>query len=83
MGSAKTWLWVVLGFFGICVLSLVLMAGAGLYFVSHHFAMRNLQRRQAGQTGTTNDCEHETCLAWSISIYFVARPAAMPPSPSR
>src|SRR5262245_48849399 len=39
MAKARTWLWILIAFFGICVLCLVLVAGAGLYFVSHHIAI--------------------------------------------
>lgn len=38
MATAKTWLLIILGFFAICVLGLVLIAGAGFYFVSKHIA---------------------------------------------
>jgi hypothetical protein len=40
MATAKTWLWILLGFFGVCILGLLLVAGAGVYFVSHHIAVR-------------------------------------------
>ena len=39
MAKARTWLWILIAFFGMCVLGLVLVAGAGLYFVSHHIAI--------------------------------------------
>ena len=39
MAKAKTWIWILIGFFGVCVLGLVLVAGAGLYFVSNHIAI--------------------------------------------
>jgi hypothetical protein len=38
MTTAKTWLLIILGFFAICVLGLVVIAGAGFYFVSKHIA---------------------------------------------
>ena len=38
MTTAKTWLLIVLGLFTICVLGLVVLAGAGFYFVSKHIA---------------------------------------------
>jgi hypothetical protein len=37
--AARTWLWIIAGFIGTCVLGLVLLAGAGFYFVSHHFGI--------------------------------------------
>ncbi len=40
MATAKTWLWITLGFIGVCVLAMVSLAGAGLYFVSHHIALQ-------------------------------------------
>lgn len=47
MAKARTWLWIVLTLFGLCVLSLVLVAGAGFYFVSHHFAMQRTTSAEA------------------------------------
>jgi hypothetical protein len=40
MATAKTWLWIIGGFAVLCVLGLVLVAGAGLYFVSRHIDMQ-------------------------------------------
>jgi hypothetical protein len=40
MATAKTWLWILLGFIGVCILGLFLVAGAGIYFVAHHIAVR-------------------------------------------
>src|SRR5689334_12702701 len=40
MAKARTWLWIFVGFVGVCVLGLFLVAGAGIYFVSHHIAVR-------------------------------------------
>ena len=50
MSAAKTWLWIILGFVGICVLSLVATAGAGVYFVSHHIAMQKTTSVEAIRT---------------------------------
>lgn len=36
MASAKTWIWIIVGFLGMCVLALFAIAGAGVYFVSQH-----------------------------------------------
>ena len=47
MATAKTWLWIIVGFLGICVLGLVLVAGAGIYFVSHHISVQKTSSPQA------------------------------------
>ncbi|HUL71515.1 MAG TPA: hypothetical protein VLT86_00330 [Vicinamibacterales bacterium] len=36
MASKKTWIWIIVGVLGACVLALFLVAGAGVYFVSQH-----------------------------------------------
>jgi hypothetical protein len=36
----RTWVWILLAVFGVCVLALVAIAGAGVYFVSHHIALQ-------------------------------------------
>lgn len=38
--TTRRWLWVVGGVIVCCVLGLVLIAGAGIYFVSHHIALQ-------------------------------------------
>ena len=40
MATAKTWLWIILGFVGVCVLGMSVIAGAGVYFVSKHINVR-------------------------------------------
>ena len=47
MATARTWLWIILGFIGICVLSLVVMAGAGVYYVSRHISVQRTSSPQA------------------------------------
>lgn len=47
MAKARTWLWILIAFFGVCVISLVLVAGAGLYFVSNHIAIRKTSSTEA------------------------------------
>lgn len=47
MAKARTWLWIILGFFGVCVLGLCVLAGAGLYFVSNHIAIRQTSSTEA------------------------------------
>jgi hypothetical protein len=36
MASTKTWIWIIVGFLGVCVLILCAIAGTGVYFVSQH-----------------------------------------------
>ena len=36
MASRKTWLWIILGGLGFCVLVLFVIAGVGVYFVASH-----------------------------------------------
>jgi hypothetical protein len=50
MTTAKTWLLIVLGFFTICVLGLVVVAGAGFYFVSKHIATQKATSVSAVRT---------------------------------
>lgn len=38
MASKRTWLWILGGAVAICVLGLVVLAGAGMYFISQHVA---------------------------------------------
>jgi hypothetical protein len=40
MTTGKTWLWIILGFVGVCVLGMSVVAGAGIYFVSKHINVR-------------------------------------------
>ena len=47
MAKARTWLWIFVALFGICVLSLCLVAGAGFYFVSKHIAMSKTTSAEA------------------------------------
>jgi hypothetical protein len=50
MATAKTWLWIILGFVGVCVLGLSVVAGAGVYFVSKHVNIRATSSATALQT---------------------------------
>jgi hypothetical protein len=34
---ARTWIWIIAGALGLVVLALIAAAGAGVYFVAHHF----------------------------------------------
>jgi hypothetical protein len=53
MATAKTWLWIILGFVGVCVLGLSVVAGAGVYFVSKHFNIRSTTSATALETFDT------------------------------
>lgn len=37
----KTWIWIIAGFLGVCVLVLVALAGTGVYFVHQHIDARH------------------------------------------
>jgi hypothetical protein len=50
MATAKTWLLIVLGVLGFCVLSLLGIAGAGFYFVSHHIHLQQTTSTNAVRT---------------------------------
>jgi hypothetical protein len=58
--TAKTWVWVLLTIFGICVLALVATAGAGLYFVSHHIATTKATSSDAFRTFDTARSRFQT-----------------------
>lgn len=56
MASKKSWILVIVGILGVCVLALVVVAGAGVYFVTRHIhtqraettdAMKSLDRARA------------------------------------
>lgn len=36
MATRKTWIWIIVGVAGVCVIALLAVAGAGVYFVAHH-----------------------------------------------
>jgi hypothetical protein len=50
MATRKTWLWIALGILGICVLGMLAVAGAGVYFVSHHIAVQQTTSSDALRT---------------------------------
>ena len=50
MATAKTWLWIILAFVGACVLGMIMLASAGVYFVSHHIAVRQATEAGAART---------------------------------
>lgn len=50
MATAKTWIWIILGFIGVCVLGMFALAGAGFYFVSQHIAVKETTSPAAVRT---------------------------------
>jgi hypothetical protein len=40
MASKKTWIWIIVGVVGACVLGVVALAGVGVYFVSQHVSAK-------------------------------------------
>jgi hypothetical protein len=44
----KTWIWILVGLFGLGVLCVIAMAGAGFYFFSQHFDTKVVSRERAG-----------------------------------
>jgi hypothetical protein len=47
MAKTKTWVWVILGFLGVCVLVLCAVAGMGVYFVSQHIDAKRVSTDDA------------------------------------
>jgi hypothetical protein len=47
MASTKTWIWIIAGFLGVCVLVLFAIAGTGVYFVSQHIDARHTSSGEA------------------------------------
>jgi len=46
LATKKTWIWIIVGVIGACVLALFALAGAGVYFVSRHI---NAQRTSSAE----------------------------------
>ncbi len=42
MAKTKTWIWIIAGFLGVCVLVLMAVAGAGVYFVTQHIQAKKI-----------------------------------------
>jgi hypothetical protein len=53
MASRKTWIWIIVGIFGTCVVMLIAIAGAGIYFVSSHVSSKQTTSVDAFQTFDT------------------------------
>ena len=49
MASRKTWIWIIVGVAGTCVLLLIAVAGAGIYFVSNHVSSSHTTSTDAFQ----------------------------------
>jgi hypothetical protein len=47
MASTKTWIWIIVGFLGVCVLILCAIAGTGVYFVSQHINAKKTSSAEA------------------------------------
>ena len=47
MASRKTWVWVVVGVLSVCVVALIAVAGAGVYFVSRHIRSEHVTNADA------------------------------------
>ena len=47
--KVKTWVWIVIGLFAVCVLGLVAMAAVGFYFVSQHIETKAVDVRTAAK----------------------------------
>jgi hypothetical protein len=45
--SKRTWLWIVLAAFGLCVIFVIVIAGAGLYFVRSHVSTKTTTTAEA------------------------------------
>ena len=43
----KTWIWIIVGLVGLCILCVVAMAGVGFYFFSQHFDTKVVSRETA------------------------------------
>jgi hypothetical protein len=47
MAKRKTWLWIIVGIVGFCVLVMIAIAGAGIYFVSKHISTQHVTSAEA------------------------------------
>ncbi|HYN10196.1 MAG TPA: hypothetical protein VES67_22610 [Vicinamibacterales bacterium] len=50
MASRRKWIWIVVIFLGVCVIALMAVAGAGVYFVANHFDMKASSSTDAGRS---------------------------------
>ena len=46
----RTWLWILIGIFGVCVIFVVAIAGFGMYFISQHVKAENVSSADALRT---------------------------------
>jgi hypothetical protein len=49
MTPLRKWIWIAVIFFGICVVALMAIAGAGVYFVASHIDMKSSTTSDAGR----------------------------------
>jgi len=52
-GKRRTWIWVIVGILGCFILGMIAVAGAGVYFVAHHFAVERTTSSNALRTFDT------------------------------
>jgi hypothetical protein len=50
MALRKKWIWIVVIFLGVCVVGLMAVAGAGVYFVAKHIEMETSTTTDAGRS---------------------------------
>jgi hypothetical protein len=50
MASRRKWIWIVVIFLGVCVIAVMAVAGAGVYFVANHFDMKAASSVDAGRS---------------------------------
>jgi hypothetical protein len=49
MATKKTWIWIIVVVFAVCVVGMLAVAGAGVYFVASHFDTRQASSSEAFQ----------------------------------
>jgi hypothetical protein len=57
MASRKTWLWIIVGVFGTCMLLLIVVAGGLFFFVTSHVNSRQTTSSEAFRTFDTTRAE--------------------------
>lgn len=50
MTPLRKWIWIFVIFFGLCVVALMAVAGAGVYFVANHIDMKSSSSTDAGRS---------------------------------
>jgi hypothetical protein len=49
MATKKTWIWIIVAFLGVCVVGILGVAGAGIYFVASHIETKTSTMAEAFQ----------------------------------